>query len=278
MRIDAHHHVWDLSVRDQPWTSGLPVLRRSFALGELEPSLNAHGIDRTVVVQTIGVAEETPELLLLADSSPLVGGVVGWVDLTASDVDSRLAALKSGPGGDHLVGIRHQVQDEEADWLSRDDVRRGLAAVAGAGLAYDLLVRPHQLEAARFTAAALPGLRLVLDHAGKPDIAHHGYDEWALAILDLAQYENVTVKLSGLATEADHRTWDVKDLRPYADHVLDSFGATRVMFGSDWPVCLLAGSYDDIINAAEELTAELSCTQREQVFGDTAARVYGLAS
>ncbi len=276
MRIDAHHHVWDLSVRDQPWTVDLPGLHRSFDLAELRPSVLAHGVDATVVVQTITVADETPELLALAAREPLVAGVVGWVDLTAPDVADRLAALRSRPGGHRLVGIRHLVQGEpDPRWLCRDDVRRGLAAVAGAGLAYDLLVVPPQLPAAIETVAALPELTFVLDHAGKPAIASGGgLASWRSDIRALAALPNVAVKLSGLITEADHATWTVDQLRPYARTLLDAFGADRVMFGSDWPVCLLAGSYDDVIAAAEVLTGGLDAREQAAVFGRTAARWY----
>ena len=276
MRIDAHHHVWDLAVRDQPWTVDLPGLHRSFDLGELRPSLLAHRVDATVVVQTITVADETPELLALAAREPLLAGVVGWVDLTAPDVADRLAALRSRPGGHRLVGIRHQVQGEpDPRWLCRDDVRRGLAAVAAAGLAYDLLVVPPQLPAAIETVAALPELTFVLDHAGKPAIAsREGLASWRSDIRTLAALSNVAVKLSGLITEADHATWTVDQLRPYVHTLLDAFGADRVMFGSDWPVCLLAGSYDDVVAAAEVLTGGLDAWEQAAVFGRTAARWY----
>ena len=279
MRIDAHHHVWDLAVRDQPWTAELPGLHRSFDIAELRPSLLAHGIDATVVVQTITVADETPELLALAAREPLVGGVVGWVNLTAPDVADRLAALGSQAGGNRLVGIRHQVQGEpDPRWLCRDDVRRGLAAVARAGLVYDLLVVPSQLTAAVETVAALPELTFVLDHAGKPAIASGSLAPWRSDIRALAALPNVAVKLSGLVTEADHATWTVDQLRPYARTLLDAFGADRVMFGSDWPVCLLAGSYDDVIAAAEVLTGRLDATEQAAVFGRTAERWYRIGT
>jgi L-fuconolactonase len=274
MRIDAHHHVWDLAVRDQPWTADLPGLHRSFDLAELRPSLLAHGVDATVVVQTITVADETPELLALATREPLVAGVVGWVVRTAPDVADRLAVLLAQSG--HLVGIRHQVQGEpDPRWLCRDDVRRGLAAVAAAGLVYDLLVVPPQLPAAIETVAALPELTFVLDHAGKPAIASGGgLASWRSDIRVLAALPNVAVKLSGLITEADHATWTVDQLRPYVHTLLDAFGADRVMFGSDWPVCLLAGSYDDVIAAAEVLTGGLDAAEQAAVFGRTAAHWY----
>jgi L-fuconolactonase len=261
MRVDAHHHVWDLTVRDQPWT----------------PQLRTHDIDGTVLVQTVTVAEETPELLELADRGPVVLGVVGWADLTAPDVADRLAELRAAPGGQRLAGIRHQVQEEpDPRWLCRPAVRRGLAAVADAGLAYDLLITPSQLGGAIETVAALPGLRFVLDHAGKPPIRDRELEPWRDLIGQLARHGNVTCKLSGLVTEADQTAWTVDDLRPYADTLLDAFGPERLMFGSDWPVCLLAASYDQVVIAAGELTAGLSSAERAAVFGGTATRAYGL--
>lgn len=278
LRVDAHHHVWDLKVRDQPWTAGLPPLRRSFDFDDLCPHLRAHDIDGTVLVQTVSVAEETPELLYLAARRPAVLGVVGWVDLAAPGVADELAALRAAPGGQRLVGIRHQVQGEpDPRWLCRPAVRRGLAAVAGAGLAYDLLITPEQLDAAIETVCALPGLGFILDHAAKPRIRHREIRPWRDLIGRLARHGNVTCKLSGLVTEADTAAWTAEDLCPFTDALLDAFGAQRLMFGSDWPVCLLAASYDQVISAAEELTAGLSAAERAAVFGGTAARAYRLA-
>jgi L-fuconolactonase len=276
-RVDAHHHVWDLAVRDQPWTAGLPALRRSFALAELEPELRREGIDATVLVQTVDVPEETPELLALAAKHPVIAGVVGWVDLTAPDVADQIAELVAGPGGRRLVGIRHGVQGEpDPRWLCRDDVRRGLAAVADAGLVYDLLVVPVQLPAAVETVRALPGLRFVLDHAGKPMIAQRERAGWAADIAALGAEDNVAVKLSGLVTEADLDNWSIDDIRPYAEDVLAAFGPERTMYGSDWPVCLLAADYPRVAGLARALIAGLSEVERDAVLGGTAARWYRL--
>ena len=276
-RVDAHHHVWDLAVRDQPWTAGLPALRRSFGMADLRPHLDAHDIAATVVVQTVTVTDETPELLALAAEEPLVAGVVGWVDLTAPAVAEEIARLRALPGGDALVGVRHQVQAEpDPRWLCRPDVRRGLAAVAAAGLAYDLVITADQLPAAIETARALPELAFVLDHGGKPHIRAGEQEPWRSHLAELGRCANTSVKLSGLVTEADPRAWTVADLRPYADALLDSFGPERVMYGSDWPVCLLAAPYSAVFAAAEELTAQLSPTERADVFGRSAARIYGL--
>ncbi|MCX4679773.1 amidohydrolase family protein [Streptomyces sp. NBC_01433] len=277
--VDAHHHVWDLAVRDQEWITGeeLAPIRRTFTLADLEPEARAAGVYATVLVQTVTVAEETPEFLALADGSDLVAGVVGWSDLTAPGIADTLAALRTLPGGDRLVGLRHQVQGEpDPEWLLRPDVLRGLAAVADAGLVYDLIVLPHQLPAAAKAAALLPGLTFVLDHAGKPPIAARRSHPWADDLRALAALPNTVGKLSGLVTEADPRTWTVQDLRPYTDTLLDAFGPDRLMFGSDWPVCRLAASYAEVVDAARTLTAHLTPDERRAVFADTATRVYGL--
>ena len=243
--IDAHHHVWDLEVRDQPWISGqeMAAIRRTFTVDDLRPAARAAGVGATVVVQTVTVAEETPELLALAAAGPLVAGVVGWTDLTSPAVSDELARLAGGPGGGRLAGVRHQVQSEpDPDWLRRPDVIRGLRAVAAAGLAYDLVILPHQLPAATYAAAAVPGLTLVLDHAAKPPIASGDLRLWAAAVRELAALPNTTCKLSGLVTEAP-RGAQSQAFAVVADVVLDAFGADRVMFVSDWPVCLLASDY-----------------------------------
>ncbi|MEV6505141.1 amidohydrolase family protein [Streptomyces sp. NPDC051642] len=279
MTVDAHHHVWDLSVRDQDWITGpeLQPLRRDFTVTDLEPEARAAGVDRTVLVQTITVAEETPEFLALADAHDLIAGVVGWTDLTRPDIADELARLRELPGGHHLKGIRHQVQGEpDPNWLLRPDVRRGLTAVADAGLVYDLLVLPHQFPAAVEVAAALPQLTFVLDHLGKPPVASGQLEPWVTSVRSLAALPNTYCKLSGLVTEADWKTWSTEDLHPYADTALDAFGPGRLMFGSDWPVCTLAATYGQVADAAGELTDDLSAAERAEVFEGTATRVYGL--
>ncbi|MFM9593747.1 amidohydrolase family protein [Streptomyces scabiei] len=277
--VDAHHHVWDLSVRDQDWITGpeLAPLRRDFTLRDLEPQARAAGVTATVLVQTVTVPEETPEFLALAAGSDLVAGVVGWTDLTSAEAGAALAGLREQPGGEHLVGIRHQVQGEpDPRWLVRPDVLRGLAAVAEAGLVYDLLVKPHQLPAAVEAAARLPHLTFVLDHAAKPPVASGELRPWAGEIRRLAALPNTVCKLSGLVTEADWKNWSVAGLRPYADTLLDAFGPHRLMFGSDWPVCRLASDYREVIDTAQELLSGLGPAEHREVFAGTAVRVYGL--
>ncbi|MET8244980.1 amidohydrolase family protein [Streptomyces sp. NPDC005202] len=279
MTVDAHHHVWDLTVRDQDWITGpeLQPLRRNFTITDLEPEARAAGVDRTVLVQTITVPEETPEFLALADEHDLIAGVVGWTDLTRPDVADELARLRELPGGRHLKGIRHQVQGEpDPEWLLRPDVRRGLAAVADAGLVHDLVVLPHQLPACAKAAADHEGLTFVLDHLGKPPIASGRLEPWARAVRTLAALPNTVCKLSGMVTEADLATWTTDDLRPYADVALEAFGPHRLMYGSDWPVCTLAAPYGEVLATASELTSSLTEPERTQIFQGTATRVYGL--
>jgi L-fuconolactonase len=277
--VDAHHHVWDLSVRDQDWISGdeLAPLRRDFTLAELAPEARAAGVTATVLVQTITVPEETPEFLALAADSDLVAGVVGWTDLTAPDIAETLAGLRTGPGGEYLVGIRHQVQGEpDPRWLVRPEVLRGLSAVAEAGLVYDLVVKPHQLAAAVEAAERLPDLTFVLDHLGKPPIASGELAPWAQQIRRLAALPNTVCKLSGMVTEAAWDSWTIAALTPYADTVLDAFGPARLMFGSDWPVCRLVATYAEVVAVARALTAGLGPAERHDVFTGTAMRTYDL--
>jgi L-fuconolactonase len=277
MRVDAHHHIWDLSVRDQPWTHDMPGLHRSFDFAELAPQLVADGIDHTVVIQTVATAEETPELLAFARIEPMIAGVVGWVDLEAANVAERIAGLRELPGGDRLVGIRHQVQQErDPRWLCRSDVMRGLGHVAEAGLSYDLLIVPDQFPAAIETAAENPALRFVLDHGGKPAIAAGGYRQWCEHISALAELPNVAVKASGLVTEADPDHWTRADIEPYLRTMITEFGPDRVMFGSDWPVCTVAGGYHAVTELLQQSIHDLSDPEQESIFAGTARNWYGL--
>ncbi|MBB4907726.1 L-fuconolactonase [Actinophytocola algeriensis] len=276
MIIDAHHHLWeDLTRRDYGWLAGLGAIRRPYTVDDLAEVTPA---DRTILVQTVPTVEETEEFLATAAATPLIAGVVGWLDLTTPDVADRIAALREAPGGDTLVGIRHPAQGEaDPDWLRRPDVVRGVRAVAEAGLTFDVLVLPPQHQAAIALADAVPGARLVLDHAGKPAIAAGGYAPWAGFLTELAARPNVFCKLSGLVTEADWTKWTVEDLRPYAAHVLTSFGPDRVMFGSDWPVCELAATYAQVYGSARTVTSDLSPSEQDEVFGGTATRAYPIS-
>jgi L-fuconolactonase len=283
MIVDAHHHLWDPAARRHAWLEGLPQLRRPFTLADYRAAAAAAGVTASVLVQVLASAAETGEFLALAAASagggpPVVAGVVGWADLTREDLGDELDRLRGLPGGDLLVGLRHLAQDEpDPGWLDRPDVKRGLRAVGAAGLAFDLLVRPAQLPAALRAAAELPDVRFVLDHGAKPEIAAGRIEPWAGLVGALAGLPNVACKLSGLVTEAG-TGWSAADFLPYVDRLLDSFGPGRLMFGSDWPVCLLAASYPEVMALAlDTLGGRLSPGERDAVFGANAAGVYGLS-
>jgi L-fuconolactonase len=227
-------------------------------------------------VQTIGSLDETRWFLELTERHSWVAGVVGWVDLTDAGVGATLDDLIARHGR-RLVGVRHNLHDEADDcWILREDVARGLTAVAARGLAYDLLIRPRHLPVVLELISRQPELRLVIDHAAKPTIAQNRFDDWAAPLAAVAKHGQVFCKLSGLITEADHRHWQPADLRPYVEQVLAVFGPARVMFGSDWPVCLLAGSYERVFSALVHNIEQLSGDEQVQVFGGTAAKFYSL--
>lgn len=281
--IDAHHHLWDPERRNYPWMDGeaFAPIRRSYGLRELGAVTSPNGVRATVLVQTVPDLVESVEFCALAaESAGLVAGVVGWVDLClGARVTEQLEHLCAALGGERLVGIRHQVQDEaQRDWLLRDDVVAGIEAVGEAGLAFDLLVLTDQLQSAVVLAARLDTMTFVLDHAAKPPFTA-GPDEWVAwteGVTALAARPNVACKLSGLATEARWNAWDVDTLRPAAEHVLESFGPHRVMFGSDWPVCELAGPYGEILGATRQLIESCGPTERDQILRHTAAGIYRL--
>jgi L-fuconolactonase len=276
--VDAHHHLWDPARFDYPWlTDDLATIRRRFGPEDLAPLVERAGVDRTVLVQTISSLDETREFLATAAATDYIAGVVGWVDLTDVAVGDTIAALAAGEGGSRLVGIRHQVHDEpDPDWLLRSDVSRGIAAVGAGGLAYDLLVRPRELPAALATARAHPDVSFVIDHLAKPPIKSGELEPWLSLLRPFGTLDNVTCKLSGLVTEADWGSWRPEDLEPFVDAAIEIFGPDRLMFGSDWPVCLLAATYDEVVEAARAATAGLSGDEHDQVFGETARRVYGI--
>jgi L-fuconolactonase len=276
--VDSHQHFWDLERFDYAWmTDDLRVIRRNFGPKDLESLLAERGVDESVVVQATSSADETRYLLEIAARTDFVSGVVGWVDLARPGVGAVVADLRNGEGGHHLVGVRHQVHDEDdPDWLLRHEVQHGLRELADAGLAYDLLVRARELPAALRTARAQPGLRLVIDHIAKPPIREGEMDEWGRAMTPFAGLDNVYCKLSGMVTEADWTTWRPADLVPYVERVLDWFGEDRLMFGSDWPVCLLAASYGEVMDALDGALGNLGESARAKIYGGNAVAFYQL--
>jgi L-fuconolactonase len=281
--VDSHHHLWDPARPGSEWlqVEAMKRINRPYGLAELREVTGRNGVSATVLVQTVADLDESVErCAVAAESGGLIAGVVGWVDLTAgSAVVGPLDRLRSERGGDRLVGIRHLAQGEsDREWLRRDDVVEAVAAVGRAGLVYELLVLTDQLASAVSLVSRLDDVAFVLDHAAKPPFGagDESWSAWRSGVAELALRPNVVCKLSGLATEADWRTWDADTLRPAADHVLGVFGAGRVLFGSDWPVCELAGSYDEVLAAARDLTAGCSESERAQIFGANARRVYGI--
>ncbi len=276
--VDAHHHVWDLTTRDQPWIGeSMKPIRRSFDLADFAQAARPSGVVGSVVVQCVADVAETHELLVAADRDPLVAGVVGYADLTAGDAGERLDALRERVGGGMLVGVRHVVEAEpDPDWLSRPAVVASLREVARRGLVYDLLIRPDQVDAAVAATRAVPEGRFVLDHLGKPPIARHASEPWVSQLASLGRCPNVAAKISGLLTEADWSQWTTDDVRPYVLAAVDFFGPSRLMFGSDWPVCLLASDYARQAQAIKLLTADLSRAEQVAIFHDNAIATYKL--
>jgi L-fuconolactonase len=274
--VDSHQHFWDLERFHYPWMSDdLHALRRNFGPEDLEPLLVEGGVDQSIVVQATTSTDETRYLLELAARTEFVCGVVGWVDIADPGVGAVVSGLRNGEGGDYLVGLRHPVHDEaDPDWLLRDEVQRGLRALADTGLAYDLLVRVRELPAALRVAREHEDLRLVIDHIAKPSIREGELDEWSRAMEPFAGLGNVHCKLSGMVTEADWKTWKPADLAPYVERVRQLFGEDRLMFGSDWPVCLLAASYGEVMDALDGALGSLGSSARAKIYGENALGFY----
>ncbi len=273
MRIDSHQHFWRYRPEAYPWIGeGKGVLKRDYLPEDLAPLLSAQGFDGCVAVQAAHTPDETRFLLELSDSHPFVRAVVGWVDLCSPDVERQLAELARHP---RLKGIRHIAQDEPDDrFLVREDALRGIAALERFGLAYDILVFARQLPATIELARRLPRQRFVLDHIAKPEIAAGRISPWKEQVRELAAAPNVSCKVSGMVTEAAWRGWTAAQLRPYLDVVFEAFGPDRLMIGSDWPVCLLAGDYATVMALVEDYMAGRPTAEREKVLGGNAARFY----
>jgi L-fuconolactonase len=279
MVIDAHQHFWDPERAEYPWMVGPAAsLRRVYGPADLLPELRANRVRGTIAVQARSSIVETLELLALAANHPFVLGVVGWVDLTAANVAATIALMQQGVDGQRLVGVRHQVHDEaDAAWLLRPEVQRGLEAVQEAGLAFDLLVRSRELPAAIQVARKFPGLRFVINHLAKPEIRRGIMEPWA-GLMEMWQEEreHVWCKLSGMINLADHAAWRCEDLRPYILRALEVFGADRCMFGSDWPVLTLAGTYQRVLQALMVNIGHLDPKARQFILGQSAVEAYRL--
>lgn len=273
MRIDAHQHFWKFSAKDYPWISrGMDVLACDHLPDDLEPHLRKWDIDGTILVQARQSIQETEFLLDLASRYSSIKGVVGWVDLCHSDVSAQLERLSAFP---KLKGVRHVVQDEpEEDYVLRDDFMRGIGLLQQFDLVYDLLIRSQQLSAATKLARCFPEQIFVLNHIGKPPIRSGTIEPWRTEIRQLAALDNVVCKLSGMVTEADWKSWKPHEFTPYMEVVLDAFGPHRLMVGSDWPVCTLAASYEQVMDLAADFLARLAPADQKEVWGETASRIY----
>lgn len=274
MRVDSHQHFWKYHPGEYGWIPAHSPLQRDFLPPDLEPLLAQTGFDRCVTVQARQTLEESRWLIELAEHQSIIAGVVGWVDLRSTEIEKQLECFAPHP---KFVGVRHVLQDEEEDSFAlREDFQRGIAMLKQFHLTYDLLIYPRQLPAAIKLAQRFPEQRFVLDHIAKPPLKSGLLEPWATEMRELAHSPNVTCKISGMVTEARHHEWKPADFRPYLDVVWDAFGEDRLMVGSDWPVCLLSGSYADVMKLATEYLAQFPETTRKRVLGENAARFYGL--
>lgn len=275
MRIDAHQHFWRYSAAEYGWIApDMAALKRDRLPDDLAPRLRQASLDGTVAVQARQTLEETRWLLTLADQHAFIKGVVGWVDLRSPDLPAQLEQFSAHP---KFCGVRHVVQDEPDDqFMLRDDFQRGIAALAEFDLTYDILIFPRHLPVACKLVERFPDQSFVLDHIAKPLIKDGLLEPWAADIEQLAAHPNVACKLSGMVTEADWQGWRPSQFQPYLDVVFEAFGPSRLMFGSDWPVCTLAGAYGEVVGLVAAYAQQLSVNEQAAIWGGTATRFYGL--
>lgn len=274
-RIDSHQHFWHYHPVKEGWiTDDMAVIQRDFLPSDLEPLLDANGVSGCVAVQADQSEAETTFLLDLADQYPFIRGVVGWVDLQAADVSDRLAHFARRP---KLKGVRHIVQGEgDLRFLLRPGFMAGIEALAAYRLTYDLLVKPHQLDAVAEFVAGFPSQPFVIDHLAKPYIKAGVREPWATQLSAIAKHNHVYCKLSGMVTEADWTAWKPADFVFYVKHILEVFGPERVMFGSDWPVCNVAARYDEVVGLVGQAVGHLSSREQERIWHRNAVDFYNL--
>jgi len=273
-RIDSHQHFWNYDENQYPWLSKNSPLHRDWLPEDWQKEGGKAGLDGSIAVQARQTLEESRWLLTLADHFPLVKGVVGWVDLQSEQVEEPLEELADHP---KFVGVRHVVQDEaEDEFMLRPAFLRGLGRLKQFKLTYDLLTFPRHLTVARKVVEKFPDQKFVLDHIAKPFIKAGTISPWDRDLRELAKFKNVWCKVSGLVTEANWNQWKPPDFRPYLDVVFEAFGEDRLMFGSDWPVCLIAGSYEDVLGIVRDYIQPLPEVSRQKILGDNAARFYGI--
>lgn len=275
MTVDGHQHFWVYKQEDLPWIPPeLPLLRRDYLPEQLAPLLQANGVEGTVVVQAQHSLRETQWLLELAERNPFIRGVVGWLDLRSPRLGEQLERFGRNR---RFKGVRHILQDEaDANFMLGREFQRGLGLLKQFGLTYDLVIAPRHLPAACELAANFPEQPFVLDHIAKPQIKDGVLSPWDADIRKLASFPNVFCKVSGMVTEADWAKWKPADFTPYLDVVWEAFGTKRLLFGSDWPVCLLAGDYGRVRGLAAGYVGSLSKDEQQAFWGGVAARVYSL--
>ena len=276
MKIDSHQHFWKASRGDYHWMSpAVQVLCRDYLPADLQPLLKKNKIDKTILVQAAQTKAETDFLLELAAQHDFIAGVIGWLDMDSPDFPREFELYSQKP---KFLGIRPMLQDIPEDgWIMRPRVIQSLKLIAQRDMPFEFLTFTRHLPYVLTALEAVPNLRAVVDHVSKPEIKNRKLEPWGSLMARVAKHQNVYCKLSGMITEADHKTWTPDDLRPYVEHALNSFGVERVMFGSDWPVCLLAGSYDQAAAALQAvLKPHLDKRGEIAVFGDNAAHFYKL--
>lgn len=275
MHIDAHQHFWIYQAEEYDWIDeSMGRLRRDFLPGDLGPERQRAGFQGSIAVQARQSLEETRWLLELADGDPSVMGVVGWVDLCSPEAHSQLAAFARNS---KLVGLRHIVQAEADDrFLLREEFLRGIALLEEFDLTYDILIYPRHLAVASQFVEQFPKLRFVLDHLAKPHVKAGEIEPWATGIRALAKFPNVHCKVSGLVTEADWKSWKPEQIAPYLDVAFDAFGPERLMIGSDWPVCLVAASYETALDVVSNYLRQFSSEIRDNVLGENARQFWKL--
>ncbi len=274
MKLDSHQHFWSYDAAQYPWIPKGSPLHRDWLPDDLAPLLAAVGLDGCVAVQARQTVEESRWLLTLADHAPIIRGVVGWVDLRSERVGEQLAELARHP---KFRGVRHVVQEEpDVNFMLGAAFQRGIGTLHQFGLTYDILIFPKQLPAAIELVRKFPEQPFVLDHIAKPPIKVGTLSPWREQLRELAKSPAVLCKVSGMVTEADHTNWQTDDFRPFLDVVFEAFGEDRLMSGSDWPVCLLAGSYERVFKLVDDYARPLSAIAREKLFGGNAARFYGI--
>lgn len=272
MRIDSHQHFWNYDpVRDTWITDDMSIIQRDFMPPELKEILDRNGIDGCIAVQADQSVKETQFLLDLAKEYPFIKGVVGWLDLLDKDLESNINHFITN---DAFKGVRHILQAEPRGFMLDSSFIRGVALIGKYDLTYDILTTEDQLDEVVAFIKKLPPMRLVVDHISKPDIKNKSFDTWSGLMKEISSLDHVSVKLSGLTTEANWNDWKSTDFTPYIQFCLDHFGTKRLMFGSDWPVCLLAGTYDDTYQVIHEHLRALSEEEREQILGLNAKTFY----